>query len=115
MTTTVSPLTKVVKIVSDDSCKLSCSAWAMGTLLDRLEEIAAAAGGQRALSRKAGLDEKHVGVIVHRLRKKADSTVEHDTLIALARAAGVTLEWLAKGDGACACRQIRYTGDDGAF
>lgn len=70
------------------------------TLLARLEAILTARGmSQRALGRAAGLDERHVGVLMGRLRNDPNAGVEHRTLAALARAGGVSLSWLSSGEG----------------
>lgn len=41
----------------------------------------------------------HVGVIMSRLRKDPSSSVDYDTLVAIARGAGVAVHWLATGKG----------------
>lgn len=56
--------------------------------------------GQRELSRRAELDQRHLGVIMGRLRKNPDAALEHETIAALARAGGVSLVWLSTGKGA---------------
>lgn len=50
----------------------------------------------RALSLKAGLSPNHVGMLA---RGTVATRPAHDTLAALARAAGVSVEWLASGEG----------------
>lgn len=55
------------------------------------------AGGQRELSRRAGLkDERHIGVILGRLRKNPAAEIERDTLVLIAAGGGVSVDWLAK-------------------
>lgn len=68
-------------------------------LLERILELSEKVGGQRELARRAGLrDERHVGVIVSRLRRNAGADIERETLTALARGGGVSVEWLARGE-----------------
>lgn len=70
----------------------------MSTLLERLTAIVKLRGiSQRELSKRAGLNPNHVGTLLSRLRKNPDGDIERDTLAALARGGGVSLEWLAEG------------------
>lgn len=62
--------------------------------LDRLEIT------QREWARRAKLtDERHLGVIMSRLRKNPRADIERETLTALAKGAGISLRWLATGEG----------------
>lgn len=72
------------------------------TLLQRIEWILKnrADDNQRELARRAGLkNERHVGVILTRLRKNPESALDHDTLVKLARGGAVSVDWLATGAG----------------
>lgn len=97
-------LTKVVNIlpvVSDaDRCYLFGQPPCMG-LLERLEAtLARMRVSQREWARRAGLsDERHLGVIMSRLRRSPSADVERETIAALAKGAGVSLAWLATGQG----------------
>jgi len=68
-------------------------------LLERIEEIRNEKGWtQREFAREARLkNEKNLGVVYSRLRKNANAQIEHDTLVLLARAGGVSIDWLATG------------------
>lgn len=59
----------------------------------RLEETAARAGGVAELAKKSGLSRR----MIDRYRSGADPTRE--SLVSLARAGGVTVSWLAAGEG----------------
>lgn len=72
---------------------------AVSTLRERIELLATQAGGQRELSRRSGLDERHVGVILSRLRKNPRADIERETLAALAKGGGASVRWLAEGEG----------------
>lgn len=54
---------------------------------------------QRGWSLAAGLTERHVSVILTRARRDPGTRPDHDTMAALARAAGVRVEWLEDGHG----------------
>lgn len=55
---------------------------------------------QRELSIKAGLSSpSHVGTLLTRLRKNPDREADVGTLRALAKAGGVSYEWLSSGEG----------------
>jgi hypothetical protein len=70
------------------------------TLADRLEWFIEDRGiSERELSRRSGLQEPHVGLIIKRIKKNPKATVEQPTLIALAKGMGASLEWLATGKG----------------
>jgi transcriptional regulator with XRE-family HTH domain len=70
-------------------------------MLERIEWILEQRGmKQRELARAAGLnDERHLGVILGRLRKNPEGALEHQTLVALARGGNVSIAWLATGEG----------------
>lgn len=69
-------------------------------LRERLELLVERAGGQRELSRRAGLkDERHVGIILSRLRKNPSADIERETLTAIAMGGRVSVAWLAGGEG----------------
>lgn len=72
----------------------------VSTLADRIERIAEVLGiSHRELARRTGLKETHLGVILKRLRAKPDAGIHSDTMLAMARGAGVRLEWLSSGEG----------------
>ncbi len=54
---------------------------------------------QRELARRAGLNEPHVGLILARLKKNPEASIEHETLLALAKGGEVSPGWLLTGDG----------------
>jgi|LNFM01.2.fsa_nt_gb transcriptional regulator with XRE-family HTH domain len=58
-----------------------------------------AEGSQRELSRRAGLSPNYIGTILTRLRKNANAQIEKDSLVALAKAGDVSLDWLMNGRG----------------
>lgn len=69
-------------------------------LRERLELLAERAGGQRELSRRAKLkDERHIGIIISRLRKNPAADIERETLAAIAEGGNVSVGWLATGEG----------------
>ena len=69
-------------------------------IVQRLELLLKRTGwSQRELSRRAGLGETHVNLIIRSATKDPESTVELRTLAAIATAAGVSLAWLATGEG----------------
>ena len=70
------------------------------TLLERLEATRRRLGiSQREWSRRSGLAEEHLGVILSRLRKSPSADIERETVAALAKGAQVSLAWLASGEG----------------
>jgi hypothetical protein len=93
-------LTQVVNLAGDDfGCQ---SVHSRGvTLLHRLETALALSGvSQRELARRSKLgDERHLGVLLGRLRKNPDSGVELATLRAIAHGAQVSEAWLITGHG----------------
>lgn len=58
-----------------------------------------AEGSQRELSRRAGLSPNYIGTILTRLRKNPNAQIEKDSLVALAKAGDVSLDWLLNGRG----------------
>lgn len=72
----------------------------MSTVGDRILWILAQRRiGQRELARRAGLRGAHIGVIINRSRKNPAASIENPTLAAIARGGGVSLRWLATGQG----------------
>ena len=69
------------------------------SLLKRMREVLSERGWDESeWAIEAGLRERtHVSTILRRLEAKPESSVDMKTLIALADAAGVTLDWLATG------------------
>lgn len=53
----------------------------------------------RELARRAGMQETHVSSIIRRLETKPAADIEVSTVVRLARATGLTIEWLATGEG----------------
>jgi transcriptional regulator with XRE-family HTH domain len=96
----LAPLTAVVNTRADDNGYRPLQTLPV-SLLQRLEETLQRLGiPQRELARRAGLsDERHLGVIMSRLRRNPKADIERETLNALARGAGVSLRWLANGEG----------------
>lgn len=67
------------------------------TIGDRIKAILARLGITASeLSRRAGLTRVHVGKIITR-SKNPDATFENDTMVAIAKAAGVDVGWLMTG------------------
>lgn len=62
---------------------------------DRIRKVASLVGGQAELSRKTGISTVTIGSYV---TGKSDPSRER--LVAMARAAGVSVGWLAAGEGA---------------
>lgn len=91
----------VVNLSCDDSGYRRGQTQPVTTLLERIEWILSHRGiGQRELARRAKLaDERHLGVILSRLRKKPNAEIERPTLVALATGGNVSLSWLATGTG----------------
>lgn len=54
---------------------------------------------QRELAKRSGLQGPHVGLILARLRKNPKASIEHETLLALAKGGEVSPGWLLTGDG----------------
>lgn len=54
---------------------------------------------QRELSRRSGLKETHVGMILTRLKKNPGADIERETLAAIAKGGETSLTWLAEGIG----------------
>jgi transcriptional regulator with XRE-family HTH domain len=71
----------------------------VSTLLERLELISARSGGQRELCRRAGLAESFIGSTISKLKAKPSAGLSATTASALAKAAGVSLDWLIDGTG----------------
>jgi len=69
----------------------------VSTFAERLDELLAAAGGPSALSRAAGLSDGYCSTLKSRLRTNANARPDDEALEALARAGGVSYEWLRKG------------------
>jgi hypothetical protein len=69
------------------------------TFSDRLEELISAAGSASKLALAAGLSAGYLGTLKTRMRANPDARPDADTLEALARAGGVSYEWLRKGTG----------------
>jgi hypothetical protein len=101
MTTTVVLTTMVVNAHGDDFGSRGAHTRFVLSLLERLEWVIEhrAGGNQRALSRASKLGENHIGVILTRLRKDPTRDIERETLSAIAKGGGVSLRWLASGDG----------------
>lgn len=87
-------------VQGDDYVSQSCYVMAVNTLSDRIEWILEARGvSQRELSRRAGLKEPHVGLIIKRFRADPAAGIEQATLMGLAKAGDVSLQWLSTGEG----------------
>ena len=72
----------------------------METLAARIEAVLARLGvSARELSRRAGLHETQVSLVLSRLKKNPDSEVSVPTMRAIARGAGVSEAWLLTGRG----------------
>jgi len=69
------------------------------TFLERLDELIAAAGSAGELARRAGLSQNYIGTLKTRIRKDATARPDESAMEALARAGGVSYEWLRKGTG----------------
>jgi transcriptional regulator with XRE-family HTH domain len=93
-------LTTVVNYAPDDNGCRPGHSFAV-SLLDRLNETLQRLNlTQREWARRAGLaDERHLGVILSRLRKNPNADIERETLNALARGAGISVAWLSSGVG----------------
>jgi hypothetical protein len=72
----------------------------LDTIGSRLLHIQQLTGvSAREFDRLANRPEGHFSIIVHRLRKNPESKVDLDVAADYCAAAGVPLEWLAKGEG----------------
>ncbi len=92
--------TEVVKHVSADTRFRPPDAFGVNPLGERIAWILTNRGiSQRELARRSGLQGAHVTMILKRLRASETATVENDTLVALARGSGVSVRWLATGEG----------------
>lgn len=70
------------------------------TIAGRLELLMSWYGvSGRALSRRAGLHELHIGQFMARARRDARHSLSVETIAAIAKAAGVRAGWLAFGEG----------------
>jgi len=70
------------------------------SLLERIDQILQQRRWKQTdWSCAAGLKPNHLSVIVHRLRRQPDAGIDAHTAVALAKAAGVTAEWLTTGEG----------------
>jgi len=71
------------------------------TRLERFELVKKWTGWSgREWARKAQLkEENHVNLIIQRLRENPEATIDAATLVALADAADVSLDWFARGIG----------------
>lgn len=98
----VSALTSVVNTFADDPGYRPVHNLRVDTLLERIEWILRVRDiGQRELARRAKLhDERHLGVILSRLRKNPKAEIERPTLVAIARGGEVSVAWLADNQGA---------------
>lgn len=97
MTTHVVATTNVV---NEEGGNAGCCLYvrSVETLGDRLEGLVKEQGvSQREFGRRAGLDERHVGVIIGRFKKNPEASLDSPTLFALARAGNVRPEWLSTG------------------
>jgi hypothetical protein len=69
------------------------------TFASRLEELIAAAGSASKLALAAGLSAGYLGTLKTRMRVNPDARPDESAMEALARAGGVSYEWLRKGTG----------------
>lgn len=69
------------------------------TFLERLDELISAAGSAGELARRANLSQNYIGTLKTRIRKDATARPDESAMEALARAGGVSYEWLRKGTG----------------
>lgn len=80
-----------------DKILSACTLRTVETLASRVSWLLQQTGmSARALSLKAGLSPNHVGMLA---RGAVATRPSHETLSAVARAAGVSLAWLADGEG----------------
>lgn len=71
------------------------------TIGTRIEIILARTGWtQRELGRRAGIAESSPSGLIAKFKKDPHANYEHKTLAGIARAAGVSLRWLERGEGA---------------
>lgn len=101
MATTLVATNETVNIVAVDSASRPGYARVVQTSLEKRIELVLAKTGwsQRELSRRAGLGETHVGLILRAAKKNPTHSVELKTLQGIAAAAGVSLAWLSSGQG----------------
>lgn len=101
MATTLVATNETVNIAAVDSASRPGYARAVQTSLEKRIELVLAKTGwsQRELSRRAGLGETHVGLILRAAKKNPTHSVELKTLQGIAAAAGVSLAWLSSGEG----------------
>lgn len=103
MTTTLAmtnPLVKSLVRGPVDSDSHPCDARRVKTLAARIRWVLTDKGWSgRELGRRAGLAESHVGRILRVLDENPDAGVETKTLVAIAKAAGVSDAWLLAGVG----------------
>ncbi len=95
--TTVSTNTQVDKVFTAHSGVRPIYSVPVGSplLAERIRKVAEDSGlSQRAFSLKAGLGETHVNTILQRLKANPEAEVEQGTLVAIAKAGGVTVAWL---------------------
>ena len=73
----------------------------VSTFLDRLEVVLAESGlSHREFARRAELgSDRQISVMLHRLRGGKEPNFEMDTLVKIAHAGRVRLEWLVSGEG----------------
>jgi len=70
------------------------------TLEERIRWVLAQQGWiQRDWGPAAGLSESYVGRLLNRLQEDSDASLNADAAAALAKAAGVTTDWLTTGEG----------------
>lgn len=69
------------------------------TFSQRLEELIVAAGSASKLAVAAGLSAGYLGTLKTRMRANPDARPDENAMEALARAGGVSYEWLRKGTG----------------
>lgn len=71
------------------------------TLWDRLQTVIRHKGWtDREWCTRAGLPANHLQVYRNRLNKKASATLDKETIISLAKAASIRVEWLMRNEGA---------------
>jgi hypothetical protein len=70
-------------------------------LVSRIQEVVDSdrVHSMRAWTREAGLSDGYLGSLLTRLRHLPDADIRRDELVRLARAARVSLTWLATGEG----------------
>ncbi len=68
-------------------------------LLERLDYAAKRFGNARALAIEAGLSHAYLGTLMTRLRRNPQATMDAESAVKIAKAAGVSLVWLLTGEG----------------